>query len=94
MSWTTILSLSQLGTNWNPGMASVLGQGSSQGGVIMIRHCLDILINHRRVVKYGLYMRHCTVEVYLMEFKLCVHPNLDAIKKREFSRSNTVGEYF
>ena len=38
-------------------------------------------------------MNHCKVEVYLLEFKLCVHPNLNHIKKREFSRSDTVGEY-
>ncbi len=60
----------------------------------MIRHCLDLLVNHRRVVEYGLYMKHCKVEVYLMEFKLCVHPDLNAIRLREFSRSDTVGEYF
>ena len=29
-----------------------------------------------------------------MEFKLCVHPDLNAIRLREFSRSDTVGEYF
>ncbi len=43
-------------------------------------------------MEYGLYMKHCKVEVYLLEFKICIHPNLNDIKKREFSRADTVGE--
>ena len=46
----------------------------------------------RKVVEYGLYNKHCKVEVYLLEFKLCVHPNLNDIRKREFSRADTVCE--
>ena len=46
----------------------------------------------RKVVEYGLYMKHCKVEVYLLEFKLCVHPNLNDVNKREFSRADTVGK--
>ncbi len=43
-------------------------------------------------MEYGLYMKHCKVEVYLLEFKICIHPNVNDIKKREFSRADTVGE--
>lgn len=46
----------------------------------------------RKVVEYGLYMKHCKVEVYLLDFKLCVHPNLNDPKKKEFSRADTVGK--
>ncbi|XP_064399096.1 ubiquitin carboxyl-terminal hydrolase 4-like [Halichondria panicea] len=46
----------------------------------------------RRAVEYGLYMKHCKVEVYLLEFKICIHPNLNDIKKREFSRADTVAD--
>ena len=45
----------------------------------------------RKVVEYGLYMKHCKVEVYLLNFKLCLHPNLTEHICREFSRANTVG---
>ncbi len=45
------------------------------------------------MVEYGLYMKHCRVEVYLLELKLCVHPYLNDIKERELSRGDTVGEY-
>ena len=38
-------------------------------------------------------MKHCKVEVYLLEFKLCVHPHLNDIKKREFSKADSVGEW-
>ena len=48
----------------------------------------------RKVVEYGtLNMKHCKVEAYLLEFKLCVHPHLNDIKKREFSRADSVGEW-
>lgn len=44
----------------------------------------------RKVVEHGMYMKHCKVEVYLLEFKLCVHPNFNNIKPRSFSRADTV----
>ncbi len=43
-------------------------------------------------MEYGLYMKHCKVEVYLLEFKMCIHPDINNIKKRQFSRADTVGE--
>ena len=44
----------------------------------------------RKVVEHGMYMKHCKVEVYLLEFKLCVHPNFNNTKPRSFSRADTV----
>ena len=35
-------------------------------------------------------MKHCKVEVYLLEFKLCVHPNFNNVRTRSFSRADTV----
>ena len=46
----------------------------------------------RRVVEHGLYVRHLKVEVYLMEFKLALHPDVDSVKSKKFSRADTVGE--
>ena len=45
----------------------------------------------RKVVEYGLYMKHCKVEVYLLRFRLSLHPKLSEHTTKEFSRSNTVG---
>ena len=47
----------------------------------------------RRVVEYGLYVKHYKVEVYLVEFKLALHPDVDTIQSMKFSRADTVGEY-
>ena len=46
----------------------------------------------RHVVEYGLYVKHCKVEVYFVEFKLALHPDVDTIEAKEFSRLDTVGE--
>ena len=42
-------------------------------------------------MEYGLYMKHCKVEVYLLEFKLSLHPNTNENTVQQFSRSDTVG---
>ena len=46
----------------------------------------------RKVVEYGLYMKVLKVEVYLLEFKLAVHPVLNKHTIKEFTRADTVGE--
>jgi ubiquitin carboxyl-terminal hydrolase 4/11/15 len=46
----------------------------------------------RKVVEYGVYMKHLRVEVYLLEFKLAVHPEPNKHTIKEFSRVDTVGE--
>ena len=46
----------------------------------------------RKVVEHGLYVKHCKVEVYLVEFKLALHPNVNVYQARKFSRANTLGE--
>ena len=38
-----------------------------------------------------MYIKYCKVEVYLLEFKLSLHPNLNSTKPRSFSRGDTVG---
>ena len=45
----------------------------------------------RKVVEHGLYVKHCKVEVYLVEFKLALHPDVNAFKTKKFSRADTVG---
>ena len=37
-------------------------------------------------------MREVKVEVYLLQFKLVVHPNFQNFKLCEFSRADTVGD--
>ena len=46
----------------------------------------------RKVVEHGMYIKHMKVEVYLLEFKLTVHPNIDSFKCHRFSRGDTVGD--
>lgn len=46
----------------------------------------------RKVVEHGMYMKHCKVEVYLLEFKLAIHPELNNTKTQSFSRADSVGD--
>ena len=45
----------------------------------------------RKIVEHGMYMKHCKVEVYLLEFKLTIHPDIHNSKLHSFSRGDTVG---
>ena len=42
-------------------------------------------------MEHGLYMKHCKVEVYLLEFKLFLHPKLNEPVNKSFSRADTIG---
>ena len=46
----------------------------------------------RYVVEYGTHVKHLKVEVYLIGFKLCVHPNVRDTKTYFFSRGVNIGE--
>ncbi len=48
--------------------------------------------NNSKVVEHGLYMKHCKVEVYLLEFKLSLHSNQNEVVCKQFSRADTVGK--
>ena len=48
----------------------------------------------RKVVEHGLYVKNFKVEVYLMEFKLSQHSDPETLITREFSRGDTVGEFW
>jgi len=39
-----------------------------------------------------MYMKHCKVEVYLMEFKLSIPPHYDQVTSKPFSKGDTVGK--
>ncbi|XP_022252352.1 ubiquitin carboxyl-terminal hydrolase 15-like isoform X2 [Limulus polyphemus] len=45
----------------------------------------------RKVVEYGMFMKQCKVEVYLMELKLCENSNLEHCISHKFSKDDTVG---
>ena len=42
-------------------------------------------------MEHGLYVKHCKVEVYLLEFKLSLHPKLNESVNKSFSRADTIG---
>ncbi|XP_074952299.1 ubiquitin carboxyl-terminal hydrolase 4 isoform X2 [Phalacrocorax aristotelis] len=44
----------------------------------------------RKVVEYGLFVKYCKVEVYLLELKLCESSNPDHVISCHFSRADTV----
>ena len=51
---------------------------------------LSLSLSLRIVVEYGLHMKHFKVEVYLLNFKLCIHPKLNEHVIKSFSRGDTI----
>ena len=45
----------------------------------------------RKVVDQGLFTKHCKVEIYLMDLKLCSNNELESVISRKFSRADTLG---
>ena len=48
----------------------------------------------RKVVEHGMFVKHCKVEVYYIEFQLAENSNLEETKKKKFSKSDTLGSPF
>ncbi|OQR71698.1 ubiquitin carboxyl-terminal hydrolase 4-like, partial [Tropilaelaps mercedesae] len=46
----------------------------------------------RTVVDYGMFLKNLRVEIYKMELKICLHPNIDDLKTTRFSRVATLEE--
>ncbi|XP_051873896.1 ubiquitin carboxyl-terminal hydrolase 4 isoform X2 [Pristis pectinata] len=44
----------------------------------------------RKVVEHGMFVKHCKVEVYLLELKLCENSNMDNVVTRHFSKADTI----
>ena len=39
-----------------------------------------------------MFVKHCKVEVYLLELNLCENNNMDNVVTRHFSKADTIGE--
>ncbi|XP_029598640.1 ubiquitin carboxyl-terminal hydrolase 15 isoform X5 [Salmo trutta] len=46
--------------------------------------------NMQEVVEQGMFVKHCKVEVYLTELKLCEDRNMDNVVTRRFSKADTI----
>ncbi|KAI1890913.1 hypothetical protein AGOR_G00158490 [Albula goreensis] len=44
----------------------------------------------RKVVEYGMFVKHCKVEVYLLELNLCENSNMENVVTRHFSKADTI----
>uniref|UniRef100_A0A671NN26 Ubiquitin carboxyl-terminal hydrolase n=1 Tax=Sinocyclocheilus anshuiensis TaxID=1608454 RepID=A0A671NN26_9TELE len=44
----------------------------------------------RKVVEHGMFVKHCKVEVYLLELNLCENDNMDKVVTRHFSKADTI----
>ncbi|XP_062374038.1 ubiquitin carboxyl-terminal hydrolase 15-like isoform X4 [Sardina pilchardus] len=44
----------------------------------------------RKVVEQGMFVKHCKVEVYLTELKLCEDGNMENVVTRRFSKADTI----
>lgn len=45
-----------------------------------------------QVVEHGLFVKHCKVEVYLLELKLCENGDPTNMLSCHFSKADTIGE--
>lgn len=45
-----------------------------------------------QVVEHGLFVKHCKVEVYLLELKLCENSDPTNVLSCHFSKADTIGE--
>ncbi|XP_035243957.1 ubiquitin carboxyl-terminal hydrolase 4-like isoform X1 [Anguilla anguilla] len=44
----------------------------------------------RKVVEYGMFVKHCKVEVYLLELNLCENNDMENVVTRHFSKADTI----
>ncbi|KAM8866954.1 ubiquitin carboxyl-terminal hydrolase 4 isoform 1-T1 [Synchiropus picturatus] len=44
----------------------------------------------RKVVEHGMFVKHCKVEVYLLELNLCENDNMENVITRHFSKADTI----
>ncbi|CAL8401991.1 unnamed protein product [Arctogadus glacialis] len=44
----------------------------------------------RKVVEHGMFVKHCKVEVYLLELNLCENENMENVVTRHFSKADTI----
>lgn len=45
-----------------------------------------------QVVEHGLFVKHCKVEVYLLELKLCENSDPTNVLSCHFSKADTIGK--
>lgn len=43
------------------------------------------------MVEQGMFVKHCKVEVYLTELKLCEDSNMENVVSHRFSKADTIG---
>lgn len=60
-------------------------------GLIQIMWTFISLFFSLKVVEQGMFVKHCKVEVYLTELKLCEDSNMDNVITRRFSKADTIG---
>jgi hypothetical protein len=58
----------------------------------MWNQCSFILSSCLQVVEHGLFVKHCKVEVYLLELKLCENSDPTNVLSCHFSKADTIGE--
>ena len=46
-----------------------------------------------QVVEHGMFIKHCKVEVYLIELDLAENSNPGEVKKARFSKCDTFGKF-
>ena len=45
------------------------------------------------MIEQGMFVKHCKVEVYLMDLKLTENSDINTVISKQFSRAATIGQY-
>lgn len=56
-------------------------------------YCFFTHASCSQVVEHGLFVKHCKVEVYLLELKLCENSDPTNVLSCHFSKADTIGKY-
>lgn len=69
-----------------------VGQIGVLDNFVTFKTTLLNLILILQVIEHGMFVKHCKVEVYLLELNLCENNNMDIAVMRYFSKADTIGE--
>lgn len=61
--------------------------------VLVWNYCFFIYVFCLQVVEYGLFVKYCKVEVYLLELKFCENSDFINVLSCYFSKVDIIGKY-
>lgn len=89
--WIFLVALIFLCVSFVYGLVQQYGLFDAMHLIPCVVSCLNGCSVAFQVVEQGMFVKHCKVEVYLTELKLCEDSNMDNMITRRFSKADTIG---